>query len=66
MTLFIGSDDENLYALHLDGSTKWKSKLDGMARSSSPCISDEKLFIGTYNGAMCAISVDNGMMIWEV
>lgn len=64
-TIIVGSDDGNLYALDF-GSLKWKTKLNGMIRSSSPSLSAENVFIGTYNGSMYALNVDSGKINWEM
>ncbi len=69
--IFVGSDDGLLYSLDLDGKLRWKTKLNGKIRSSSPCLSfygDEcehcSVFIGTYNGGIFCLNGSNGKIRW--
>lgn len=68
--IFIGSDDGFIYCLDMDGKLLWKTKLNGMIRSSSPCLSFDEdqrpsVFIGTYNGGMFCLNQFNGMIRWS-
>lgn len=68
--IFIGSDDGFIYCLDMDGKLLWKTKLNGMIRSSSPCLSFDEdqrpsVFIGTYNGGMFCLNQFTGMIRWS-
>ncbi|MDP9288141.1 MAG: PQQ-binding-like beta-propeller repeat protein [Thermoproteota archaeon] len=68
--IFIGSDDGFLYCLDIDGKLRWKTKLNGKIRSSSPCLSFDEgqspsVFIGTYNGGMFCLNQSTGMIRWS-
>jgi outer membrane protein assembly factor BamB len=51
----------------LEGKLRWKTKLNGKVRSSSPCLSDEKelIFIGTHNGGIYCLSQSDGSIRWD-
>ncbi|MGI0021932.1 MAG: PQQ-binding-like beta-propeller repeat protein, partial [Nitrososphaeraceae archaeon] len=53
-----------IYSVDSDGSLKWKSKLSGKIRSSSPCLYGDLIFIGTYNGGIYCIDNFNGTTNW--
>jgi outer membrane protein assembly factor BamB len=68
--VFIGSDDGFLYCLDVDGKLRWKTKLNGKIRSSSPCLSlnedrSSSVFIGTYNGGMFCLNQSTGIISWS-
>ena len=45
--IYFGSDDGFIYSVSSNSIfLKWKSKLNGRVRSSSPCLSKDLLFIG--------------------
>jgi outer membrane protein assembly factor BamB len=65
-SIFVGCDDGFLYCLNLDGKLKWKTKLNGKIRSSSPCLSEDNLiFIGTQNGSIYCLDQSDGMIRWD-
>jgi outer membrane protein assembly factor BamB len=64
--IFVGCDDGFLYSLDLDGRLKWKTKLNGKIRSSSPCLSEDNLiFIGTHNGSIYCLNQSDGVIRWD-
>ena len=63
--LYFGSDDGFIYSIHIDGSLRWKSKLNGKIRSSSPCISYDSVFVGTYVGGTYCLNNMNGIPKWN-
>jgi outer membrane protein assembly factor BamB len=64
--IYIGADDQILYSMSAsDGSVNWKGKLDGRVVSSSPVIADDAVIIGTYKGALTALSIRNGKQLWS-
>jgi eukaryotic-like serine/threonine-protein kinase len=65
-SIFVGCDDGFLYCLDLDGRLKWKTKLNGKIRSSSPCLSEDNLvFIGTHNGSIYCLNQSDGVIRWD-
>jgi len=55
-TIYVGSWDDNLYAINPDGSKKWAFKT-GSYVSSSPAIgSDGTIYVGSWNDTLYAIS----------
>jgi eukaryotic-like serine/threonine-protein kinase len=64
--IFVGCDDGFLYSLDLDGRLKWKTRLNGKIRSSSPCLSEDNLiFIGTHNGSIYCLDQFDGVIRWN-
>ena len=63
--LFVGSYDNNLYALDVrDGSFIWKAATDaGIA--STPCIHEETVLFGSEDGALYAVSRQTGHFRWK-
>jgi len=61
--IIIGSDDHHVYALDLDGRLVWRQGLKGKVRSSTPCISDEGIFIGTYAGYIYRLRREDGSIL---
>jgi outer membrane protein assembly factor BamB len=63
----VGTDDGFLYCLNLEFKLKWRTKLNGKIRSSSPCLSDANMmiFIGTHNGTMCCLNQSDGSIRWN-
>jgi len=53
-TIYIGSDDRNLYALNSDGSLKWKYKTSDRIFSSPAIGSDGTIYIGSYDNYLYA------------
>ncbi len=54
-TVYVGSDDHNLYAIKPDGSLKWKYAT-GSGVESSPAIgSDGTVYVGSYDNNLYAI-----------
>ena len=46
-TIYLGSDDKNLYAINPDGSKKWAFKTNDMVRSSPTVGSDGTIYVGS-------------------
>ncbi|MDK2886082.1 MAG: hypothetical protein PWP54_640 [Thermosipho sp. (in: thermotogales)] len=62
-TIYIGSEDSNLYAINPDGSLKWKYNLGTYIRSSPSISSDGTIYVVTWKG-LYAINPD-GTLKWE-
>ena len=57
-TVYIGSADHNLYALHPDGSLKWKYPAGGEILSSPALCADGTVYVGSLNNMLHAIKPD--------
>ncbi len=53
-TAFVGSDDETVYAIGLDGKLRWQFKIGGVAFSSPAIAPDGTVYIGTGDGRLYA------------
>ncbi|HPC38611.1 MAG TPA: PQQ-binding-like beta-propeller repeat protein [Exilispira sp.] len=54
-TIYVGSDDENLYAINSDGTLKWMFKTDGSITSSPAIGNDGTIYVGSLDGHIYAI-----------
>ena len=49
-TVYIGSNDHNLYAINADGTKKWAVATGSVAMYSSPAIaSDSTIYVGSWD-----------------
>ena len=63
-TIYIGSDDSNLYAINSDGTLKWTYTTGGISSSNPAIGSDGTIYIGsTYYYNLYAINSD-GTLKW--
>jgi formylglycine-generating enzyme required for sulfatase activity/outer membrane protein assembly factor BamB len=63
-TVFVGSDDTNIYAIDLaTGSERWRYKTGGAVRSS-PTIAGNNVFIGCNDGRIYSLRTANGQTNW--
>jgi outer membrane protein assembly factor BamB/tetratricopeptide (TPR) repeat protein len=63
-TIYIGSDDKNLYAINPDGTKKWQYLTEGMIKSSPAIGSDGTIYVGSMDRKLYAINPD-GSKKWE-
>jgi outer membrane protein assembly factor BamB len=64
-TIYVGSEDHNLYALYSDGNEKWGFTTGDRIVFSSPAIGpDGTIYIGSYDGRLYAIN-PNGTKKWD-
>ncbi|BAU26527.1 outer membrane protein assembly factor BamB [Aneurinibacillus soli] len=63
-TIYIGSNDGNLYAIKPDGTKKWEFLTGGSINSSPTIASDGTIYIGSNDGKLYAINPD-GTKKWE-
>jgi len=62
---FIGSDDNNLYALDVhNGSLLWKFETGGIVRST-PAVADGRVYISSDDGSLYAVDQKNGQLLWK-
>ena len=65
-TIYVGSDDENLYALNpTDGSLKWKNTIGGGMRSSPAIGTDGTIYVGSADGNLNALNPADGSLKWQ-
>ena len=63
--VFIGSDDENIYALALvDGKKLWNFKTEGPIESS-PLVLQDRVYIGSSDGLLYALDAASGKLLWK-
>ena len=63
--IYVGSDDNNLYALNADGSLYWSHDLLGNVDSSPTLSSDaSRIYVGNNLGQVSAIDI-SGSLIWS-
>ncbi len=64
-TVFIGSDDGNLYALDARaGSLKWKFASEGIVRST-PAVANGLVYFTSDDGYLYAVNTDDGTRAWS-
>lgn len=64
-TIYIGSTDQNLYALDSQTSQeKWKFHSDGPI-VSSPSLADGSVYFGSYDGNFYALNASDGKLNWK-
>ena len=63
-TIYVGSSDNNLYAINPDGSKKWAFKTGGDVYSSPAIGSDGTIYVGSRDDYLYAINPD-GSRKWR-
>lgn len=64
-TVWIGSEDEKVYALRLaDGTKLWEHKTDGLV-VSSPLFLDGRIYVGTAGTNLLALDAAKGTEVWR-
>ena len=63
-TIYIGSADDNLYAINPDGSMKWKFTTAGLVYSSPAVGADGTIYVGSGDDNLYAINPD-GSLKWK-
>ena len=65
-TLFVLSDDRNLYAINRrDGSIRWKYLQKGNSGESSPVVCGDKVISCSKNGIVSILNASSGELLWE-
>jgi outer membrane protein assembly factor BamB len=62
-TIYIGSQDDYLYALNADGTFKWRLQTGDFVRSSPAIGADGTIYIGSYDNRLYAVNSD-GTIKW--
>jgi len=64
-TVYIGSGDGNIYAVHAEsGTERWRFETGG-AVHSSPVVENDMLYVGSQDGKLYALSALDGKEIWS-
>ncbi|MFZ0887880.1 MAG: choice-of-anchor D domain-containing protein [Candidatus Binataceae bacterium] len=63
-TIYVGADDDNLYAINPDGSLKWKLATGGNVQSSPAVGADGTIYVGSDDSNLYAINPD-GSLKWK-
>ena len=64
-TVYVGSDDTNLYAIDAaTGAVRWQTPLGGEVLSS-PAVSDGVVFVGSFDGNLYALDAATGAVRWQ-
>src|ERR1022692_3258321 len=63
-TIYLGSDDNNVYALYPDGSVKWTYETDGTVRASPALGADGTIYVGSSDNKLYALN-PNGQLKWS-
>ena len=65
-TVYVGSQDGNLYAISLDGGiSRWPSFKAGGAIVAQPLVADGKVFFGALDGKVYAVNAESGTSAWR-
>jgi outer membrane protein assembly factor BamB len=64
-SIVIGSTDENVYCLDLNGKLRWKYKTDN-AIEASALIFGNTVYIGNLSGNFYAINLLSGKLLWKL
>jgi|GEM_PF-5053586 len=62
-TIYFGSNDNKVYALHPDGTKKWTFSAGGMIRSSPAIGQDAIMYVGSHDNTLYALHPD-GTQQW--
>jgi len=64
-TVYVGSWDNNLYAINPDGTEKWHFTTGGLVRSSPAIGADGTIYVGSFDGNFYAVNPD-GTEKWHL
>ena len=63
--VYVGSGDNNIYALNASTGTVVWSYTTGGDVASSPAVADDMVFAGSYDGKVYALNASNGALWWS-
>jgi eukaryotic-like serine/threonine-protein kinase len=64
-TVYVGSNDNNLYAINLEtGVLRWKFKTESRV-ASSPAVAGGVVYFGSYDGNFYAVDAATGQLKWK-
>jgi outer membrane protein assembly factor BamB len=62
--IYIGSGDNNLYAIDTSGNFKWKGTTKSIVRSS-PCVYRGNVYVGSWDSFIYAFKKSDGSLVWK-
>ena len=65
-TIYFGSDDWHLYAVHPNGSNYWSFTAGGAVASAPALASDESVYFGALDGWLYAVQADAGSALGKL
>eukprot|EP00940_MAST-03C_sp_MAST-3C-sp2_P000826 g826.t1 len=63
--MYFGSNDKGIYAVHPDGSSKWKIWTRRASVGSGALTNDGTLYFGNWDSEMYAINTTDGTVVWK-
>jgi outer membrane protein assembly factor BamB len=63
-TIYVGSQDDYVYALNPDGTLKWRYLTGDVVRSSPAIAADGTIYVGSYDNRLYALNPD-GTLKWS-
>jgi outer membrane protein assembly factor BamB len=63
-TVYVGSQDNHVYAIDPDGTLKWRYQTGGVVRASPAIAADGTVYVGSYDNLFYAIRPD-GTLEWN-
>jgi len=63
--VYFGSNDGNVYAVHLETGKKIWAYQTGDPVEAAPLVLDQKVFIGSTDGYLYALDATNGQEVWK-
>lgn len=64
-TIYVGSQDDYLYAVNPDSSLKWRFNAGGVVRSSPAVGADGTIYVGSYSNSLYALNPADGSVKWS-
>ncbi len=64
-TVYVGCDDNKLYAFDTSGTLKWSQETDGYFGQNSPIVDNGKVYINCSSGSIYAFDAETGNMVWK-
>jgi outer membrane protein assembly factor BamB len=64
-TIYVGSQDDYLYAVNYDGSLKWRFYAGDVVRSSPAIGADGTVYVGSYSNSLYALNPADGSVKWS-
>ena len=64
-TIYIGSNDNKLHAIHSDGSAKWTFTTGDWVDSTPAIGADGTVYFGSWDNQLYAVNPSNGSKLWD-
>ena len=64
-TIYVGSEDNNLYTVNTDGSLGWQITTNGPVKSSPAINWDGRVYFGSYDNNVYCLDSTNGELLWK-